>query len=153
MTSSLSWSRTWLKKWQNLSFWKSERLSLPDFTITFSVVFSEHTLSVMHSESRKTEQVTMKANFIYFWSVESEFVIKNSIFPWTSELAWIWHFLRKLDYFWLFLSTLVLATLVTKLSLSIRKYLLKMFDQNSFHPIVCLPACIENCLMMDWVMK
>ena len=24
----------------------------------------------------------------------------NSIFPWTSELAWIWHFLRKLDYFW-----------------------------------------------------
>ena len=59
-----------------------------------------HTLSVIHSESRKTEQVTMKANFMYFWSVESEFVIKNSIFPWTSELAWIWHFLRKLDYFW-----------------------------------------------------
>ena len=25
---------------------------------------------------------------------------KKSIFPWTSELAWIWHFLRKLDYFW-----------------------------------------------------
>ena len=57
------------------------------------------TLSV-HSESRKTEQVTMKANFIYFWSVKSEFVIINSIFPCTSELAWIWHFLRKLDYFW-----------------------------------------------------
>ena len=70
--------------------------------------WSTYTLSVIHSESRKTKQVTMKANFIHTWSVESEFVIKNSIFPWTSELAWIWHFLRKLDYFWLFLSTLVL---------------------------------------------
>ena len=32
-------------------------------------------LSVIHSESSKTEQVTMKANFIYFWSVVSEFGI------------------------------------------------------------------------------
>ena len=38
--------------------------------------------------------------YIPIWSVESEFVIKNSIFSWTSELAWIWYFLRKLDYFW-----------------------------------------------------
>ena len=51
----------------------------------------------------------MKANFIHTWSVESEFVIKNSIFPWKSELSWIWQFFfRKLDLFWLFLSTLVL---------------------------------------------
>ena len=35
-----------------------------------------------------------------------------------SKLLWIWHFLRKLDYFWLFLSTLELATLVTIVSLS-----------------------------------
>ena len=55
------------------------------------------TLSVIHSESRKTEQVTMKANFIYFWSAESEFVIKKSIFPWLAELAWIWHWGQKTE--------------------------------------------------------
>ena len=53
----------------------------------YLVMIMDYTLSVIHSESRKTEHVTMKANFIYFSSVESEFVIKNSIFPWTSELA------------------------------------------------------------------
>ena len=42
----------------------------------------------------------MKANSIHTWSVESEFVIKNLIFPWTSELAWIWHFLEQFGSFW-----------------------------------------------------
>ena len=46
-------------------------------------------LSIVHNSSwiKKNEQVTMKAKFMHTWSVESEFVIKNSIFPWTSELA------------------------------------------------------------------
>ena len=67
-----------------------------------------NTLVVIHSESRKTEQVTMKANFIHTWRLESEFGIKNLIFPWTSELAWIWHFFEKI---WFFLIALALATL------------------------------------------
>ena len=66
------------------------------------------TLSIIQSESRKTGQVTMKANFIHTWRLESEFGIKNLIFPWTSELAWIWHFFEKI---WFFLITLALATL------------------------------------------
>ena len=106
--AELSRALVFFSQWLNVCACQRHKLAQP----------SHHTFSVIHSESWKTEQVTMKANFIYFCSVESEFVIKNSIFPWTSELAYIWHFLRKLDYFWLFLSTLVLATLVTKLSLS-----------------------------------
>ena len=50
----------------------------------------------------------MKANFIHTWRLESEFGIKNLIFPWTSELAWIWHFFEKI---WFFLIALALATL------------------------------------------
>ena len=57
-------------------------------------------LSVIHYESRKTEQMTMKANFIGIYSrCEIWICNKNQILPWTSELAWIWR-----------------STLVTKLS-------------------------------------
>ena len=45
----------------------------------------------------------MKANFIQFWCVESEFIIKNEFHNWTSELGYIWHIFGKLGYFWLFL--------------------------------------------------
>ena len=75
-----------------------------------TMVFDKITLSVIHSESRKTEKVTMKANFIYFWSVKSEFVIKNSIFLDVRVSVNLAFF----EIIGLFLSTLVLATLVTK---------------------------------------
>ena len=62
------------------------------------------TLSKIHYERRKTEQVTLKANFIQFWSVESEFIIKNYFLAWTSELACILAFIWKsglfFGYFW-----------------------------------------------------
>ena len=62
------------------------------------------TLSEIHYERRKTEQVTLKANFIQFWSVESEFIIKNYFLAWTSELACILAFIWKsglfFGYFW-----------------------------------------------------
>ena len=37
----------------------------------------EHTLSETHCDWKKIEPVTMKANFIQFWCVESEFIGKN----------------------------------------------------------------------------
>ena len=46
----------------------------------------------------------MKANFIHFWCVESEFIVKNLFHNWTSELGCIWHIFAKLGYFWLFLA-------------------------------------------------
>ena len=45
----------------------------------------------------------MKANFIHFWCVESEFVVKNWFHNWTPELVCIWHIFGKLGSFWLFL--------------------------------------------------
>ena len=33
----------------------------------------------------------MQANFIHFWWVESEFIVKNQFHNWTSELGCIWH--------------------------------------------------------------
>ena len=51
----------------------------------------------------------MKANFIHFWCVESEFIVKNEFHNWTSELGCIWHIFGKSGYFWLFSSTSALA--------------------------------------------
>ena len=82
---------------ETILFWK---LECGKYSREETAVFLLFTLSVIHSESRTPKQVTMKANFIHTWSVESEFVIKNSIFPWTSELVWIWQFLRKFGSFW-----------------------------------------------------
>ena len=45
------------------------------------------TLSKSQYDWRKIEHVTMKANFIHFWSVESEFIVKNQFHNWTSELG------------------------------------------------------------------
>ena len=61
------------------------------------------TLSETQYDWRKIEPVTMKANFIHFWCVESEFIVKNKFHNWTSELGCIWHIFGKLGYFWLFL--------------------------------------------------
>ena len=57
-----------------------------------------------NSESRKTEQVTMKSN------VESEFVIKKLNFSFDIRVSMILAFFEKIV---LFLSTPVLTTLVT----------------------------------------
>ena len=67
------------------------------------------TLSKTLYDWRKIEPVTMKANFVHFWWVESEFIFKNQFHNWTSELGCIWHIFGKLDSFWLFSSTSVLA--------------------------------------------
>jgi hypothetical protein len=53
---------------------------------------SWYTLSETQYDWRKIEPVTMKANFIYFWWVESEFMVKNQFHNWTSELGCIWQF-------------------------------------------------------------
>ena len=63
-----------------------------------------YTLSKTHYDWRKIEPATMKANFIHFWCVESEFIVKNQFHNWTSELGCIWHIFGKLGYFWLFLT-------------------------------------------------
>ena len=63
---------------------------------------SNTTLSEIQYERRKT-------NFVYTWSVEYKFIIKNKFHNWTSKLARIWHIFRKLGYFWLFLSAPVQA--------------------------------------------
>ena len=44
-------------------------------------------------------RVTMKANFIQFWRVESEFIVKNEFHNWTSELGCIWHIFGKFGSF------------------------------------------------------
>ena len=41
----------------------------------------------------------MKANFIQFWCVESEFIVKNWFHNWTSDLGWIWHIFGKFGSF------------------------------------------------------
>ena len=41
----------------------------------------------------------MKATFVHFWWVESEFIIKNQFHNWTSELGCIWHFFWKIGLF------------------------------------------------------
>ena len=46
--------------------------------------------------------MTIEANFIHFWCVESEFLIKNQFH--NSELGYILHIFGKLGYFWLFLT-------------------------------------------------
>ena len=68
------------------------------------------TLSETQYDWWKIEPVTMKANFIHFWCVESESIVKNKFHNWTSELRCIWHIFEKLGYFWLFLSAPVQAT-------------------------------------------
>ena len=60
-------------------------------------------MSEIQYDWKKIESVTMKANFIHFWCVESEFIVKNQFHNWTSELGCIWHIFGKLCYFWLFL--------------------------------------------------
>ena len=58
-----------------------------------------YTLSETPYHWRKTEPVTMRANFIHFWWVESEFMIKNWFHNWTSELGCIWHIFGKFRLF------------------------------------------------------
>ena len=41
----------------------------------------------------------MKANFIHFRRVESEFIVKNKFHNWTSELGCIWHIFGKFGSF------------------------------------------------------
>ena len=77
--------------------------------IRHSLLADQNTLSETLYHWRKIEPVIMKANFIHFWCVESEFMIKNWFHNWTSELGCIWHIFGKLDYFWLFLSAPVQA--------------------------------------------
>ena len=60
-----------------------------------------YTLSETLYHWRKIEPLTMKVNFIYFWCVESESMIKNWFHNWTSELGCIWHIFGKLGYFWI----------------------------------------------------
>ena len=48
---------------------------------------------------KKNRTVTMKANFIQFWCVEYEFIVKKWFHIWTSELWCIWHIFGK---FWSF---------------------------------------------------
>ena len=69
---------------------------------------SLHTLSKTQYDWRKIEPVTMKANFIYFWSVETEFIIENQfdykfVF-YTSKMNEIW-----LYYHWLYFSSIILS--------------------------------------------
>ena len=61
--------------------------------------YGDHTLSKTLYHRRKIEPVTMKANFIHFWCVESEFMIKNWFHNWTSELGCIWHIFGKFGSF------------------------------------------------------
>ena len=70
------------------------------FLFTFFYLQFLSTLSETQYDWRKIEPVTMKANFIHFWCVESEFMIKNWFHNWTSELGCIWHIFGKLGYFW-----------------------------------------------------
>ena len=56
-------------------------------------------LSETHYDWRKIEPITMKTNFIHFWCVESEFMIKNWFRNWTSELGCIWHIFGKFRLF------------------------------------------------------
>ena len=56
-------------------------------------------MSVIYSESRKTEQVTMKANFIHTWSVKSAFVLKKKISLDIKVSVNLAFFFRKLGYF------------------------------------------------------
>ena len=105
---------TWLNGKISLQLRKTKECSVNLLPLSLPLFLQIILLPLMHcwpipspgmsvagrQESRKTKQVTMNANCIYFRGVESEFVTKKSIFPWTSELSWIWHFLRNLDYFW-----------------------------------------------------
>ena len=56
-------------------------------------------LSKTHYDWRKIEPVSMKANFIQFWCVESESIVKNEFHNWTSELGCIWHIFGKFGSF------------------------------------------------------
>ena len=51
----------------------------------------------------------MKAKSIHSWCVESEFIVRNWFHNWTSDLVYICVFFGKLDSFWLFSCTSVLA--------------------------------------------
>ena len=83
--SFLSWTFT---------FFKSSTLhyASPKFLVV--------TLSETQYDWRKIKLVTLKANFIHFWCVESEFMIKNLFHNWTSELGCIWHIFGKFRLFW-----------------------------------------------------
>ena len=74
-----------------------------------SAHFNYTILSETQYDWRKIEPVTMKANFIHFWCVESEFIVTNEFHNWTSKLGCIWHIFGKLGYFWLFSSTSALV--------------------------------------------
>ena len=50
------------------------------------------TMSETQYDWRIIEPVTMKANFIHCWCIESEFIVKNQFHIMTSELGCIWHF-------------------------------------------------------------
>ena len=60
------------------------------------------TLSETQYDWRKIEPVTTKANVIHFWCAESEFMVKNQLHNWTSELWCIWHIFGKFGYLALF---------------------------------------------------
>ena len=51
---------------------------------------SRATLSETLYHWRKIEPVTMKANFIHFWCVKSEFIVKHWFHNWTSVRAHFW---------------------------------------------------------------
>ena len=77
------------------SQWKVGNISkLKSAGLTAYITLSE---TIYHW--RKIEPVTMKANFIHFWCVESEFMIKNWFHNWTSELGCIWHIFGKFRLF------------------------------------------------------
>ena len=71
----------------------------PPGELQFYIHMLQHTLSETQYDWRKIEPVTMKANFIHFWCVESEFIVKNEFHNWTSELGCIWHIFGKFGSF------------------------------------------------------
>ena len=75
--------------------YKAKNMLLRDHQYITSAI----TLSGTLYHWRKIEPVTMKANFIHFWCVESEFMIKNWFHNWTSVLGCIWHIFGKFRLF------------------------------------------------------
>ena len=74
------------------------------YNTDFTLILNDEKSQCPKLNMIKIEQETMKANFIHFWCVDSEFIIKNKFHNWTSELGCIWHIFGKLGYFWLFLA-------------------------------------------------
>ena len=82
----------------------------------------------------------MKANFIHFCCLESEFIVQNKFHNWTSELGCIWHIFRKLGYFWLFSSTSALAKTTCCLYWSTQKEPKILHFKISFNRTLCFTA-------------